>query len=97
MAKKTKNPKLSKPMALAANKIKKSTGSAFAKHAEKLVQRKIKNREKKKDAVDRMMKEMKKNNKMATTRIAKNQKKSKFDLDGDDIVDYKLTHKGMDI
>jgi hypothetical protein len=40
---------------------------------------------------------MKKNNKMATTRIAKNQKKSKFDLDGDDIVDYKLTHKGMEI
>jgi hypothetical protein len=56
MAKKTKNPKLSKPMALSSNKIKKPTGSAFAKHAEKLVQRKIKNREKKKDAVDRMMK-----------------------------------------
>ena len=46
--------------------------------------------------MNRMMKEIKKS-RVAETRVGKSKKKSKFDLDGGDLTNYKLTHKGVDV
>lgn len=92
MAKKTKNPKLSRQGG--PSRIQKQK-TGFGKHAEILALKKLKNRENKKDAVNRIMKEAKKNKKV---QIKMTQgKKSRFDLDGDDLQNYKLTHKGMEV
>lgn len=42
------------------------------------------------------MKEIKRNKK-AELKMTKSKKKSRFDLDGEDLQNYKLTHKGMEV
>ena len=96
MAKQVKNKKLarqlpsSKTVATAGNK--KLPGGAFKSFADQKEQRKLKKREKKEDAVTRLIKRNKVN-RTADSRLGTSKKKIRFDLD-DGEGGFQFTHKG---
>lgn len=95
MAKQVKNKKLARQVpaskfGAAAGAPKKAVG-AFKKFADQKEQRKMKKREKKEDAVTRLIKRNKVNA-VADSRMGNNKKKIKFDLDDDG--GFQFTHKG---
>lgn len=96
MAKQVKNKKLVRQLpankAVVASPTKKQGGGAFKSFADQKELRKLKKREKKEDAVTRLIKRNKVN-KMADSRLGGSKKKIRFDLD-DGEGGFQFTHKG---